>query len=219
MNRKDIERRIVRKVAVLLAIAFLLFCVAMVKIPFSFARILVLSLAGLPLAAALFLIYILILGHITAKQRHNFFLYDSMRKESISPEELTAKRVSECLLRYMMLFRHGKQLYLGALFDERGGAPEAFKPLFCYQLLGMLSGSAEDAQLRAFLSCGKELADAFSTYLTAAGEASLGRELQHHIASYDGNNVDSFRNYLQEQSDYLAERMLAYTKEHIHEFD
>ncbi len=219
MNRKDVERKIIRTAVVFLAIAVITVCFAVVKLPFSLARILVLCLAAIPFAIALFLIYIVILGHVAGLQRRNFFLYDRKRRENISPEDLTAERVSECLLRYMALFRQGKQLYLSALFDESGGAPEAFKPLFCYQLLGMLSGNAEDAQLRAFLSCGKELADAFSTYLTQAGEAALGRDLQTHIAAFDGTNVAPFRNYLQEKSDYLAERMLAYTKEHIHDFD
>ena len=145
--------------------------------------------------------------------------HDRKQRKNISPEELTAERISECLLRYMILFRQGKQLYLSALFDESGGAPEVFKPLFCYQLLGMLSSNAEDAQLRAFLSCGKELADAFSTYLGQAGEIALGRDLQTHIAAFDGTDIAPFRNYLQEKSDYLAERMLTYTKEHIHDFD
>lgn len=219
MDRKDIERKIIRMAVVLIAIATLAACFALVKIPMSLVRVIVLCLSAFPLAVALFLIYIVILGHTAGRRKRNFFLYDRRRGENISPEDLTVERVSDCLVRYMALFRHGKNLYLASLFDENGGAPEAFKPLFCYQLLGMLSGSAEDAQLCAFLACGKELADAFSTYLTLAGEAAIGRDLQAYIAEFDGENVTPFRNYLRDKSDYLAERMLAYTKEHIHDFD
>lgn len=219
MDRRDVERKIIRIAVVLIAIAILSACFALVKIPQSFVRVIVLGLAAFPLAIALFLIYIVILGHAAGRQKRNFFLYDRNRGENIPTEELTVERISDCLVRYMALFRQGKQLYLSALFDASGGAPEVFKPLFCYQLLGMLSGNAEDAQLRAFLGCGKELADAFSTYLTAAGENALGRDLQAYIAAFDGNDVTPFRNYLREKGDYLAERMLSYTKEHIHDFD
>ena len=219
MNRKDVERRIIRIAVVLLAVAVVIACFAIVRLPFSLARLLLMSLAAIPFAISLFLVYIVVLGHLAGLQKRNFFLYDRKHHKNISPDDLTVERVSECLLRYMVLFRQGKQLYLSALFDESGGAPEVFKPLFCYQLLTMLSGNAEDAQLRAFLSCGKELADAFSTYLGQAGELTLGRELQNHIASFDGTDVAPFRNYLHEKSDYLAGRMLSYTKEHIHDFD
>ncbi len=219
MDRRDIERKIIRMAVVLIAISILAACFALVRIPMSLVRVIVLSLAAFPLAVALFLIYIVILGHNAGRRRRNFFLYDRKSGGNISLEDLTVEHISDCLVRYMALFRQGKQLYLSALFDETGGAPEAFKPLFCYQLLGMLSGSAEDAQLRAFLGCGKELADAFSTYLAAAGEATLGRELQAYFAAYDGSNVTPFRNYLREKGDYLATRMLSYTKEHIHDFD
>ena len=219
MDRRDVERKMIRMAVVLIAIATLAACFAFVRIPMSLVRVIVLCLAAFPLVIALFLIYIVILGHAAGRQKRNFFLYDRRHRKNISPEDLTAERVSDCLMRYMALFRQGKQLYLSTLFDENGGAPEAFKPLFCYQLLGMLSGSAEDAQLCAFLACGKELADAFSTYLTLAGESAMGRDLQAYIAEFDGENVTPFRNYLHEKSDYLAERMLAYTKEHIHDFD
>jgi len=219
MDRRDVERKIIRMAVVLIAISIVAACFALVKIPESFVRIIVLGLAAFPLAIALFLIYIVILGHAAGRQKRNFFLYDRQRKGNISADELTVERISSCLLRYMALFRQGKQLYLAALFEETGGAPEVFKPLFCYQLLGMLSSNTEDSQLRAFLGCGKELADAFSTYLTVAGEHTIGRDLQAYIAAFDGNDVTPFRNYLREKSDYLAERMLSYTKEHIHDFD
>ena len=58
-----------------------------------------------------------------------------------------------------------------------------------------------------------------STYLAEAEEEELSREIQRHIAQYDGKNVSEFRTYLSQKSEYLAERMLAYTKKHIREFD
>ena len=219
MNRKDAERNLLRIATVLLAVAVIVACFAIVKIPFQLVKIFVLCLAAIPFAFAVFLLYVVILGHVAGLQKRNFFLYDRKQRKNISPEELTVEHVSECLLRYMILFRQGKHLYLGSLFDETSRAPEVFKPLFCYQLLGMLSDSADDTQLLSFLACGKDLADAFSTYLSQAGEAGVGREVQNHIVSFDGTDVTPFRNYLREKSDYFAERMLSYTKEHIHHFD
>ena len=83
----------------------------------------------------------------------------------------------------------------------------------------MLSTSENDAQLAAFLSCGKELADVFSVYLGKAEEHELARDLQILIARFDGKEIGTLRAYLRNRSDYLSRRMLAYTKEHIREFD
>ena len=219
MERSHTERIIIRIVFALTALSVICTCFALVKLPLGIGRILLLCLAALPLALAIFLLYLLWLARRTAKGEHNFFLYDRHKRKNMPLEELTFQQVSDRLVSYMALFRRGKRLYLAALFDEEGGAPESFKPLFCYQLLGMLSVSEDDSQLCAFLHCGKELADALSTYLTLAGEEKMSRELQVLIAQFDGSDITPFRTYLRQNSDYLAEHMLAYTKENIRQFD
>ncbi len=218
MEQNRTARFFVRLAAILLALALLSVCFAIVKVQSIIGKILLFVAAALAVLLSAFLILLVILAKRAQKHRHNFFLYDRKMRGNMPTEELTVEHISNRLMSYMGLFRHHKQLYISTLFDESGGAPESFKPLFCYQLLGMLSVGAED-QLCAFLEGGKELADIFSNYLTQAGEDELSRDVQSFIASYDGKTAASFGTYLRLKSDYLAERMLSYTKEHIHDFD
>lgn len=219
MDKKRIERNMLRMATVLAAVALILVCFALTQVAELHWRIVLFVCAGAVFSFSAFLIYLLILGRRTQKRDHNFFLYDRKRRANMPTEELTARHVSDCLINYMAFFRKRNHLYLSSLFDADGGAPEIFKPLFCYQLLDMLAQNGNDEQFDSFLSCGKELADAFSTYLAEAGEEELIRQIQVHIAQYDGTCVSSFRSYLQEKSNYFSERMLVYTKQHIHEFD
>ena len=212
MDQKNTERGLIRIAVVLFAISIILIALAITKISSLIAKIFLIILAIAPFLIGALLIYIIILARRYQKGEHNFFLYDTL-------EELTFAHVSNCVARYMTLFKNGKQLYLATLFEEEGGAPEVFKPLFCYQLLGMLTTNPNDEQWRAFLLCGKELADAFSTYLNQAEEEELARMVQYYIAEFDGQNVSPFRDYLCQKKDYLADRMLEYTRAHIREFD
>ena len=219
MESKDMERKWMRTSAVMLAIAIILGALAFSKAKTLGGKILLLCIAAIPFLIALLFIYSTVIAHRYRKGEHNFFLYDPRLRKNRPVEDLTFEHVSTCLTRYMALFRRGRQLYLASLFDEDGGAPESFKPLFCYQLLGMLTASPSDEQWKAFLLCGKELADAFSTYLTQADEEELARKVQNYIADFDGENIDPFREYILSKSDYLADRMLEYTRNHIHDFD
>ena len=219
MNQVQSERRLVRTAVVLLAVTLILVCIALARPLSILGKVLLLVGAALPFLAALFLFYLVILGRRYRHGEHNFFLYDPKTKKNRPVEELTFAHASDCLMRYMALFRKGKQLYLSSLFDEDGGAPEAFKPLFCYQLLGMLTAYDSDAPWHAFLSCGKELADALAVHLTRAHEEELARQIQCYFSSFDGEDVKPFRQYIPARSDALAESMLSYIRTHIHDFD
>lgn len=218
MNQNNSERRLLRLATVLLAVAILIVAYTFARVVSPLARILFLAAAALPFLFGVFLIYLVILSKRAAKGEHNYFLYDRSIKGNMPAEQLTSAHVVERTLRYMSLFRRGKQLYINALFDEKGGAPEAFKPLFCYQLLGMMSVCTEQAQWEAFLEGGKELADIFATYLSSAGDEELNRNVRFYMAQ-PNCDVEEFRAYLETQSEHLSNQMLAYTKEHLHEFD
>jgi len=216
LDQKQSERMMLRAIAVLAAITAILVVGAFVWMDVLWGRVLLLCCAAIPFLLALLCVYLILLAH--SQKECNYFLYDRKRRGNMSPEELTVDHVSDRVVQYMLLFRHGKELYLSSLFDEDGGAPEVFKPLFCYQLLGMMSVCEEDSRWQGFLDGGKELADAFSTYLAQAGEEELGRRVQYYVAQNE-NAIGEFRAYLREQSEYLAERMLEYTRRHIREFD
>jgi len=217
MNKTNVTRRLMRMIAVLVAASVVAFCYAIKKIHAVFAQGMVIFGSIILFAAACFLIVVLITG--LRAQKRNFFLYDPRKHQEITPDELTAEHIAERLMAYMAMFRHGQQLYLSELFDDDSEAPEVIKPLFCYQILNMLSTSPEDAPLGAFLSCGKELGDAFSTYLSLAEDAPMGREIQTLISRFDGSSTAELRSFLHQKKTYLYTRMLEYTKQHIREFD
>ncbi|MBR2721316.1 MAG: hypothetical protein IKB75_00885 [Clostridia bacterium] len=218
MERGRPVRLFLRIITVLVGIALILSAYAITHAATALARILLFVLAGTALLIAAFFLYLLILAFVIRKKGRNYFLYDRKRGGNMAPEDLTSAHVSERILRYMALFRQGRQLYITSLFDEEGGAPEVFKPLFCYQLLCMMATCHERAQWNAFLDGGKELADVFSTYLLQANEEELSREVQYHMAHAEGDSRP-FQLYLQSKKDYLLCRMLEYTKQHLHEFE
>ena len=217
MDQQKTERHLLRVAAILIGIAILIIAFANARVDSPWGRIILTAIAAIPFLFGAFLIYLVILSKRAAKRKHNYFLYDRALKGNMSPDQLTSAQVADRTLRYMALFRKGKQLYINALFDEKGGAPEVFKPLFCYQLLGMMSVCTERAQWDAFLDGGKELADIFATYLTQSDE-DLNRHVQYYMAQADCD-VEEFRAYLESKSEYLSQQILAYTKEHLHEFD
>ena len=218
MDQKHSERILLRVATVLIGISVILVALAFTRLSGLPSRVLTVTIAALIFLLGGFLIYLVILSRRAQKGDHNYFLYDRALKKNMSPEQLTSAHVSLRTMHYMSLFRRGKQLYISSLFDENGGAPEVFKPLFCYQLLEMMSVCTEKAQWQAFLDGGKELADVFSTYLLMAGEDELCRDVQYYMASAK-EDVEPFRSYLESKSEYLSQRMLEYTKQHLHEFD
>ncbi len=218
MNQRISERRLLRIAAILFAISVIGIAYAYLQVRDLPSRIVILVVSSIPFLFGAFLVYLVILSKKAAKKKFNYFLYDRKIKGNMPPEQLTSAHVVERTLSYMALFRRGRQLSIQSLFDENGGAPEAFKPLFCYQLLGMMSVCTEKAQWDAFLEGGKELADIFSTYLQSAQDEELNRNIQFYLVQTDCD-VDAFRTYLETQSEHLSRQMLAYTKEHLHEFD
>ncbi len=219
MDQNRSERLLLRAAAILFGLSALLVAVAFTQFERIISKILMTVCAAIPFLIGLFLVYLVILSRRASKQRFNYFLYDRKLRGNMPAEQLTASHVSDCLMRYMTLFRQGKRLYINQLFEESSGVPNAFKPLFCYQILGMMSASTQQSQWDAFLEGGKEMADVFSTYLAQAGEDELSRDIQFYMATSDAEASDAFRQYLQSRQEYLSERMLAYTKEHIREFD
>ncbi len=217
MDQHHSERYLLRFAAVLIAVSILLLAVANAKISSPIHRMVLTVTAAIPFLFGIFFIYLVILSKRASKREHNYFLYDRTIKGNISPSQLTATQVADRTVSYMALFRKGRQLYIRALFESDGGAPEAFKPLFCYQLLKIMSTCKEPKQWSAFLEGGKELADIFSAYLTQEDE-DLNRHVQFYMAQ-EHCNAEDFRAYLESQNTYLSDRMLTYTKEHLHEFD
>ena len=216
-NRK-LGGRVLRTAVLLLLLAGLLVLLALLKVSNTVLRIGLLVLAAIPLIGSLLCFYVLWLANSAKQTQRNFFLYDPKRKCNRSVEELDADEVMGRTLQYMSMFRRGRQLYIASLFDEAGGAPEVFKPLFCYQLFALLILCDERERWDAFLACGKELADTFDRYLTEQEDEELCRRLQTAVACYPEEGFEAFREYLLPKRALFSERIMNYVRQHIREF-
>ena len=214
----DLNDRIARFGAILVAIAVVLFCFAFAKVEASTLRIVLFLVSGLLAALGIFILVVVAVGSKMEKSKTNYFLYDKKTKQNILPSELTVGCVRERIARYMAAFKHRGRLYIGELF-ELPMIPETFKPLFCYELLCQI---AEDGNEKAeiFLSYGNECLAIFSKYLTHPEDYELVREIRNYMVKFSGENKTKFEfvQYLIEQKCLLEERMLSYTIRNIDKF-
>ena len=218
-EQQRMERRLLRTACLLLLLAGALVALALVRISSVGWRTVVLILAALPALSALVLFRIVFLARRTRQERRNFFLYDPRTRTNRSPEVLEPEEVMDRTLRYMSMFRQGRQFYISRLFDAEGGAPEVFKPLFCYQLLELLILCDEPERWDAFLACGKELADTFDFYLANEDEDDLCRRLQVAVACFPTEGAAAFRETLMPQRERLESKLMSYVQRHIRQFE
>lgn len=207
--------------AVMAAVAIVLACFAVAKVEDVFLKIVLFGISGTLLFFSIVFIAAVAGAKKIAKGNFNYFLYDKKTRQNASVEQLTFSETRKRIQKYMAMFKKGGKLFLGDLFDEKNNIPEAFHPLFCYELLYELSEDCENTErARIFLSFGKECADAFSKNLAYAGDTELSRKIQFYFAEYEtGQNILSdFCRYISELRPHLEESVVKYTKEHINEF-
>lgn len=219
MDQRGAERRIFRTAFLLLLLSALIVVLAFAKVEPLYARVGLLVFAALPLLSALGMLRMVWYARTAARERRNFFLYDPRLRCNRDPSELQLEEVMDRTYRYMSMFRQGREFYLARLFDAEGGAPEVFKPLFCYQLFQLLILCDEPARWDAFLACGKEMADTFDAYLGGENEDELCRTLQTAVARYPAEGSDAFRRYLMPQRERFNEKIMSYVQRHLKEFE
>ena len=219
MEQRDMERRLLRTAFLLLLLSGLLVALSLARVESLGLRIALWVFAALPLLFSLGLFRMVWLANVTRREGRNFFLYDPRLRGNRDPSELELDEVMDRTFRYMSTFRQGRQFYLARLFDEEGGAPEVFKPLFCYQLFQLLILCDAQERWDAFLSCGKELADTFDAYLAKEEEDELCRRLQVAVACYPEEGSAAFRAYLLPLREHFNEKIMSYVQRHLHEFE
>lgn len=217
-EQKQMEARLLRTAILLLLLAGSLIALALTRASETAWRIPLLALAALPALTSFGLFHIVGTAGRARREHRNFFLYDPRTRTNRPLEALNAEEVMDRTLRYMSTFRMGRQFYISRLFDAEGGAPEVFKPLFCYQLLMLLILCDEPERWDAFLSCGKELADAFDCYLAKEEEDTLCQRLQVAVACFPTEGASAFREYLMPRREELTGKIMSYVQRHIQKF-
>ncbi len=208
-----------------MAAGFLLLCFAIVKMEAGFLRGFLILLGALVLGfGILFLIVINSAKKLAQdKNRHNYILYDRKKRREVELDSLSFADIRAKIQQYMAIFKRGKKLYIGDLFDEGLHIPTPIRTLFCYELLYEISES-NIAKTRAasFLSFGNECAGVFYSYLSAAGDVQLAEKIRGYFSEAAYGNADEssekFTKFLCANKAYLESAIMKYTKNHIDEF-
>ncbi|MBQ8409734.1 MAG: hypothetical protein IJY39_12820 [Clostridia bacterium] len=214
----EINDKITRFGAILIAVAIILFCFSYTKITQSFLQIVLYVLSGLLAAIGLFIITVITLGARMEKHKTNFFLYNKKTKQTIPPAELTVQEARQRITEYMSAFKRRGKLYVGELFDIPM-IPEYFKPLFCYELLCQIAEEGEE-KAELFLSYGAECSEIFAKYLMQTDDYELARLIRGYVHEFSEKREikHSFAGYLHEHKAQLEEKMLRYIVDNIDKF-
>ena len=215
----EINDKIIRFGAILVAIAVIVGCFAYTKAEPLFFKIALFILSGILGLLGVFIIFVVAVGSKLETQKNNIFLYDKRKKQDMPLSDLTVGEIRDRLAAYMSAFRYRGKLYIGDLFDEKyTHIPEALKPLFCYELLCQIGENRANAEI--FLSFGFECAEIFSKYLSKNGDYELALKVKGFILDFsDGSkNAEEFQEFLVSQKEQLEEKMLSYTVENIEKF-
>lgn len=207
--------------AVLIAISIVLAAFTYKKIEGATIQILLYSFAGLMASFAILLISTARKAQKLSDRNVNYFLYDKKLDSDRNIDTLTFPEIRVKIQKYMGMFKRGKKLYLGDLFDERINIPKAYRPLFCFELLyEMTDDKNPEGRIKTFLSFGVECAGAFYAHLSSAGESQLAEDLKRFFSDYaEGkNNTEEFSLYLRSKKEHIENSTIKYLKEHINEF-
>ena len=206
---------------VILVIGVLLSCFAFVKVDGPILKFILISLGSALTFLGILLLFAIGSAKKFASRKHNYFLYDKKTRKEIELDALTFSLIREKVQKYMSLFKRGKKLYVGDLFNNDIKVPHAIRTLFCYELLYEISEGGFGVQkANRFLSFGQECAGVFYAYLTAAGEIQLAEKLRiyfnGHLSGEDTS--EKLHRFLDANKSYLEAAIVKYTKDHINEF-
>ncbi len=207
--------------AIILAAGLLTVCFAIVKIEMPILRFIVLSIGSTLSFLGITFIFVIRSAKKFTKQKHNYFLYDRKTKRDIDINSLTFSDIRIKIQKYMALFRRGKQLYVGDLFNSDIKIPPAIRTLFCYELLYEISeGGTGIEKAKRFLSFGNECAGVLYAHLASAGELQLAEKIRHYFneSATNDDTAEKFHRFLDANRQYLEASMVKFTKDHIDEF-
>lgn len=219
-NNLTPSERIIRIASVMLAISVAGIIFALVRVESVPLRIAILIAAGASSTFALLLILLVIYTKSAEKHKRNYFLYDRKQKREMPVESITFELVRSRVLDYMMMFKRGKRLYVGELFEKTPEQLVAIKPLLCYELLYELSESKDVGACKIFLGYGSECLKIFSDHLMNIRDFELCEKLTEFFSKFGGGEDVSgdFCEYISEQRSHIQSSMMSYTRDNIEKF-
>ena len=207
--------------AILIAIAIVIAAFTYKKVEEPVFKLALFMLSGIILSFSLYLLKSIIKTKKFLYGKTNYFLYDKKLNGDKNIDSLTFSEARQKIQSYMSLFRRGKKLYLGDLFDERIKIPQVFRPLFCFELLyAITEHNDKEARAKLFLSYGLECAGAFYVHLSFAGDTELADGIKSFFSDFAAGkrNENEFLDYLNSKKEHIEESVLKYLREHINEF-
>lgn len=218
-NRLSANERLIRVAAVMLAAAVVGVCLAIARISSLSARVAVLTLSGLLVFLGGFLIILVALANHHQKHKRNYFLYDKRKRADIDASELEIDRVRARVVDYMSLFKNGKKIYIGEMFESMPSNMEKMKPLLCYELLCELSECGEDA-CAIFLGYGVDCERIFTRYLLECSDTEMASRISQFFGGFasDRTQAVALLEYISSEKGYIEQKMLQYTRDNINSF-
>lgn len=210
----------VRIGCVALAIAIIAICFGAVRVESITAKIMIFSVAFVLILFGGLFLFAAIYSKYNKTHKRNFLLYDKRLKGDKPLSELDFEYIRAKVIDYMSLFKRGKKLYVGELFEDTPWTLQAMKPLLCYELLYELSGENSIDGCKTFLSYGAECAAVFSKHLMEIGDFELSENVAGFFSNFHGENetVEKFSQYMVSKKSYIEEKVVEYTKKNIDKF-
>ncbi len=212
--------KLVRIGSVMVALAIVGICFAIVRVEDVIIKIAILSLSGMLIfIGGMFIASVAYLKyHETHKK--NYILYDKKIKADIPLEQVSFELVRGKVIDYMSVFRRGKQLYVGELFVDTPWTIQGMKTLVCYELLYELASKTDIAGCKTFLGYGSECSGIFSKYLMENRDFDLSANVAKYFTEYEHNKdvAKEFCEYIETQKAHIEKRMVEFVKENPEKF-
>lgn len=184
----------------------------LVKILMIICAVLLFVLGGLDY------VYFFFLG----ERRRNYFLTDRDTGKNKRIADLTFADIND-RMNFFMAKRISEvsELWTGGFLGKRGmfGVNDVFKPLAIYKMLFDMGEQNTYEGWRMFYDMpGQDFARMVNC-LDAIDDVNMSRKLTSLRAVNDGTQTDRLADFIRGNSKYIQNRMLAYVKLHINEFD
>ena len=155
---------------------------------------------------------------IFRKEDQNFFLYDGQAEQNIPTDQLTRQRVLERMTYFIgELASSPEMLWSGNVLEWTGkfGPRGIFKPLVAYKMLYDLGMQSPNSPYWDYLAnASDEALGILCASLERADEKKFVRAFRLIMES-EPKPGPQMKEFLNKNTDYLAGRMLSYTKRNI----
>lgn len=226
MKRKVLQMKLLKKwlpiimavaMVVSVAVAVVLFAVAVPNSDATYKTVLSIICAVLFIILALLILVYLLLSRDTEP---NFFLFDRAKKRNISVDNLNFTIVNERMTFFLTLVcETPEELWQEGVLDDnrKFGYRGVYKPLVAYKMIYDLGDKDTTAYWEILKNAPVSTIDALCNALERGGETEMVKAFRY-IYENCKNDDKKMRDFVCGNLRYIRGKMLAYVKRHIELF-